>query len=224
MIRAIIWDLDGTLADTEELHFHAWRQVLAAYQIDHTYADFLRGFGRRNVEIIPELLGAATTTALIETIGRDKESIYLDLLRQSDLRLMPGVAAWLDHFRGAGLPQVIGSSGSMGNIAATVEHLRIGDYFHGLVTSAGLAEGKPNPTIFLRAAAAVEANPAHCLVIEDSVPGIEAARRAGMHSVAVGKVIHTPALHERLAAIPGRPTIQVETLEELRWEQVMRNP
>jgi beta-phosphoglucomutase family hydrolase len=219
-MRAIIWDLDGTIADTEELHFHSWRQVLAAYGINHTYADFMQGFGRRNAEIIPELVGDAATPEIVETIAQDKEITYRTLLRQSNLGILPGVATWLERFQQVGLQQAIASSGPMANIVATVETLHIGDHFDSLISGARLPKGKPDPTIFLLAAAALGVMPEHCIVIEDSLPGIEAARQAGMFSVAVGKVIHTSAFHERIAAVPGRPCTPVDSLEQLRWEAI----
>lgn len=219
-IQAILWDLDGTLADTEELHFHSWRHVLTPYGIDYTHALFIASFGRTNAEIIPELLGAAASPALVEKISSDKESHYRDLLRQGELQLLAGVQHWLDEFRQQRLQQAIGSSGPMANIVASVEALGIGDYFHSIVSGARLPKGKPDPTIFRLAAAAVGMAPEHCLVIEDSVAGIEAARRAGMISVAVGKVIHTSRLHDRLAAVPGRACVLVESLAELTWQQM----
>lgn len=219
-LHAILWDLDGTLADTEELHFESWRNTLSHYGIDYTFELFITSFGRTNAEILPELLGSASTPAQVETISLQKEANYRDLLRQNDLQALPGVHQWLSDFRQAGLQQAIGSSGPMANIVASIEALRIGDYFNSIISGARLPKGKPDPTIFRLAAAALGIHPEQCLVIEDSVAGIEAARRAGMRSVAVGKVIHTTRLHERLAVVGGQNCLLVESLEALTWEQL----
>jgi beta-phosphoglucomutase family hydrolase len=219
-LHAILWDLDGTLADTEELHFQSWRNTLTRYGIDYTFDLFITSFGRTNAEILPELLGPASTPAHIETISLEKEANYRELLRQSALQALPGVHTWLSDFRQAGVQQAIGSSGPMANIVASIEALRIGDYFNSIISGARLPKGKPDPAIFLLAAAALGVQPEQCVVIEDSVAGIEAARRAGMRSVAVGKVIHSPRLHERLAAVAGQDCILVESLEALRWEHL----
>lgn len=219
-LHAILWDLDGTLADTEELHFESWRNTLIHYGIDYTFELFIASFGRTNAEILPELLGSSSTSTQVETISLQKEANYRDLLRQSALQALPGVHQWLSDFRQAGLQQAIGSSGPMANIVASIEALRIGDYFNSIISGARLPKGKPDPMIFLLAASALGVQPEHCLVIEDSVAGIEAARRAGMRSVAVGKVIHTSRLHERLVTVTGQNCILVESLETLTWEQL----
>lgn len=219
-LQAILWDFDGTIVDNEELHFRSWQQSLAPYGIDHTYEEFRRSFGRRNGEIIPELLGEASTPELVERIAHEKERTYRALLQQEGLPILPGVESWLERFQARGLHQAIASSGPMANIVAMVQTLQIGDYFNSILSGARLPRGKPDPAIFLQAAAALGIAPHACLVIEDSLAGIAAARRADMVSVAVGKVIHTPALHERLEATPGRQVIFVESLLDLSWVQL----
>lgn len=218
-IHAILWDLDGTLADTELGHFEAWRATLADYGIDHTYEQFMAGFGRTNAEILPGILGDAATSERIHEIGEKKEANFRRYLAEQPSHLLPGVANWLARFQGAGLRQAIASSGPMINIVAMIHALGVGDFFQSIISGARLPKGKPDPAIFLLAAASLGATPAHSLVIEDSLAGITAAR-AGMPSVAVGKIIHDPALHEIVATITAPPSILVATLEELRVEKL----
>lgn len=217
-IQAILWDLDGTLADTELGHYAAWRATLADYGIDHTYEQFMAGFGRTNAEILPGILGDAATAERIHEIGEKKEANFRRYLAEQPPQLLPGVADWLAHFQQAGLRQAVASSGPMINIVAMIHALEVGDFFASIVSGARLPKGKPDPAIFLLAAASLGAAPEQCLVIEDSLAGITAARRAGMQSVAVGKIIHEPALQEVLMTITAPPTILVETLEDLRLE------
>ena len=117
----------------------------------------------------------------------------------------------------AGVRQVISSSGPMANIAATVNKLGIGDYFLGLMSGAQLARGKPHPDLFLNSAAAAESVPAVCIVVEDSSHGIEAARRAGMRSIAVGSLASGPQLPALLATVPGPTCLPAPTLVDLPW-------
>ncbi|MFH1084137.1 MAG: HAD family phosphatase [Chloroflexota bacterium] len=91
----------------------------------------------------------------------------------------------LEYARAQGYRQVVASSGEMANIVAIVGELGIANYFDALLSGAFLPRSKPDPTLFLQAAATVGAAPGACLVIEDGIVGIEAARRAGMPSVAV---------------------------------------
>ena len=218
-MRTILWDLDGTLADTEELHFAAWQQIMQEYGVKYDYPTFLADFGRNNREILVNLLGASATPALIGEISQRKERGFRGLLSQHTVSLLPGVADWLTRFHNEGVRQVVSSSGPMANIAALVAKLEIGDFFMSLMSGYRLPRGKPHPAIFLNSAAAVGVTPLDCIVIEDSLAGTEAARRAGMACVAVGKVTSGAALSELLDPIHGQPYLAVENLTHVSWAQ-----
>jgi HAD superfamily hydrolase (TIGR01509 family) len=221
MTRTVLWDLDGTIADTAQAHFAAWQETMAAEGVEYPYTRFVADFGRNNDELLPELLGPAITPARIQTISRHKEAAFRHYLHQGyGVRLLPGVLDWLERFERAGFKQAIGSSGPMANIVAIVEKLEIADYFHGLLTGLRLPRGKPDPAIFLNLASALEVEPVQCIVIEDTTHGIEAARRAGMASIAVGAVAANPGLDKVLAANPGRTCLRVAQLSDLSWKQV----
>ncbi|MCC9077523.1 HAD family phosphatase [Litorilinea aerophila] len=217
-MSAVLWDLDGTIADTEILHFRAWRDVMARHGVAYDFATFQAGFGRPNSEILPELLGEEATPERVAQISAEKERLFRRLLQEEGVELLPGVQEWLERFQAAGVAQVISSSGPMANIVATVACLDIGDFFRALLTGAVLPRGKPDPALFLLSAAAVGAEPQECLVLEDSIHGIQAARRAGMASVAVGKLTATPELAALLEE-EGPPTLAVASLADLTWEQ-----
>lgn len=220
-MQAVIWDLDGTIADTGPAHFAAWRDILNGEGIDYSHEQFLHDFGRNNGELLPELIGPHLSPAQIEELSNVKEALFRHHLYNGyDVQLLPGVADWLQRFEAAGAKQAVGSSGTMANITAIIARLEVGDYFHGLLSGIKLPQGKPHPALFLNVAAAIEMMPADCLVIEDSAHGIEAARRAGMASIAVGGIVDRPALGELLARVPGPPCLPVRTLNELTWAQL----
>jgi len=202
-MKAIIWDLDGTLADTAELHFRGWQEILSGHGIDYSYEHFIASFGRNNAEILRELL-PDLDSATIMAISVAKETMTRTMLPRFLPPLLPGVPALLDQFRNQGLRQFIGSSGPMVNIVAVVNVLGIGDYFHGILSGARIPRGKPDPAIFLHCAAAAEARPDECLVFEDSIHGVEAAIRGGMDCVVVGDLAYSVQLAPYLAQ-PGRP-------------------
>jgi HAD superfamily hydrolase (TIGR01509 family) len=221
-MRTVLWDLDGTIADTEALHYEAWNAAASEFSFTYTYAQFKAGFGQRNAEVLSELLGIDPKDQRVDEISAAKEALFRALLRKHGLQPLPGVVTWLGRLAAAGVQQVVSSSGPMANIAATVDVIGLGDYFVCLMSGARLARGKPDPAIFLNSAAAVGAQPAECIVVEDSVHGIGGARRGGMGSIAVGKLAGSVELDELLANMHGPACVPVGNLERLTWEQCER--
>jgi HAD superfamily hydrolase (TIGR01509 family) len=221
-MRTVLWDLDGTIADTEELHYQAWQAAAAEYGFTYSYAQFKAGFGQRNAEVLSDLLGLTPKDRRVDEISAGKEAIYRGLLRKHGLQPLPGVVEWLQRIAAAGMPQVVSSSGPMANIAATVDVMGLGDYFACLMSGARLVRGKPDPAIFQNSAAAVGAQPAECIVIEDSIHGIAGARRGGMGSIVVGNLAGSTELDELLANTHGPACVPVGNLERLTWEQCER--
>lgn len=217
-MRAVVWDLDGTLADTTALHFHAWQKTMDDYGEPYSYEEFAAGFGRNNRSVLSEKFQIDPHSPRISEIANYKEAMVRQLLPESDVQLLPGVADALEMLAAQGVLQVIASSGPMANIVAIVNKLGIGDYFLSILSGATLPRGKPHPDIFLNAAASVVVPPAACIVVEDSIHGIEAARHAGMVSIAVGALANSPLLADRLAEIPGPLCHSAPSLAGMQWE------
>lgn len=184
MTKAIIWDMDGVLADTGVAHYRAWRALTAELGMTLTYEQFAETFGMANEPILRAWLGEAATPEQIRALGDRKEALFRTLA-VGEVVLPAGVREWLERAREQGFRQVVASSAPMANIVAIVATLEIGDYFDALLSGAFLPRSKPDPALFLRAAATVDAQPTRCVVLEDGVVGVEAARRAGMPCVAV---------------------------------------
>lgn len=183
--RAVLWDMDGTLIDSEEQHWISWRNTLANEGIVITRAQFLATFGQRNDSIIPQLLGAAATPQRIERISEAKEELYRHLIRRDGISPLPGVASWLHRLHQQGWLQAIASAAPRANIDAVLEALSATHIFQGIVSAEDVQKGKPDPEVYLKAASRVEASPENCIVVEDAAAGIEGASRAGMRSIGV---------------------------------------
>jgi beta-phosphoglucomutase family hydrolase len=182
-INGVLWDLDGVLFDTGEYHFEAWSQVLQEYHIPFSREIFKSIFGMKNDEAIPGLAKKPLSVQEIREIGERKEERFRELIR-GRIELLPGVRKWLDCFRAWGCRQAVASSAPQANVNVMLAETDIQSFFIGVVASEGLP-GKPDPAIFLRAADKIGVPAGECVVIEDAVAGIEAARRAGMKCIAV---------------------------------------
>jgi len=190
--RAVLWDMDGTLIDSEEFHWISWRNTLANEGITITREQFLSTFGQRNDSIIPRWLGAESTPERIEKIANAKEELYRDLVRTKGISPLPGVATWLRRLHKEGWLQAIASAAPRANIDAILEALSATHIFQGIVSAEDVHRAKPDPEVYLIAAARVGVSPDRCIVVEDAVAGVEGARRAGMKSVGVSHK-HVPA-------------------------------
>ena len=112
----VIWDMDGTLVDTAELHFEAWRIVSEELGRDFARADFAATFGRRNPEIMEYLFPQRFTTADIDAIGERKEQLYRAAAVRQGVTLLPGVQALMEGLHQHGVQQAIGSSAPRANL------------------------------------------------------------------------------------------------------------
>jgi beta-phosphoglucomutase family hydrolase len=183
--RAVLWDMDGTLIDSEKLHWVSWRSTLADEGIAITRGQFLASFGQRNDSIVPRWLGTAATPERIEKIANAKEELYRQLVRRDGISPLPGVAHWLHRLHKEGWLQAIASAAPRANIDAVLEALSVTEVFQGIVSAEDVRRGKPDPEVYLTAASRVGASPDRCIVVEDAVAGVQGARSAGMRSIGV---------------------------------------
>jgi beta-phosphoglucomutase len=213
---ATIWDVDGTLVDTAEQHFRAWNRLAVEIGKSYTRADFAATFGMRNPEIIRKLFFPEADDEKCRELGERKEVLYRASVREEGTQLLPGVARLLDAFAAAGWPQAIGSSAPPGNLDLLLELTGIRHYFGAVVTGDDVKLGKPDPEVFLTAAEKLGVDPLRCVVFEDAVAGVEAARAGGMRCVAVAFVGHHPADKLRAAGAD----VVVGSLDEVTVELV----
>ena len=184
--RAVLWDLDGTLADTMTGHFRAWREVLAGEGYALSWETFAASFGQRNDTALCSMLDTELPASEVERISDIKEQRFRALVRAEGLQLLPGAASRLRASRDTGWRQALVTSAPRANAETMLDVLRIGAFFSVVITGDDVALGKPHPEPLLMAADALKVPPSRCLVVEDSPSGIEAAHRAGMRSIAVG--------------------------------------
>ena len=186
----VLWDLDGTLIDSSELHYEAWATVMRELGRILDRGLFSRSLGSRNDRILRELMQVPGSDEEIRSLGERKEQLYRELVRARGAPLLPGAAGWLDRLRLAGWRQALATSAPRANIDATLEPLGLRDHFDAIVSADDVGRGKPDPLVFLTAAERLGLKPADCVVVEDAPAGLEGARRAGMASIGVLSVNH----------------------------------
>lgn len=183
--RAVLWDMDGTLVDSGDLHFLAWREAMAAHGRALSRAEFDATFGQRNDAILRRLLDPAIADADIARIGDEKEAHYRALVAARGIQPLAGALDWVRRLDAAGWRQAIASSGPRANAATIIDALGLHAAFAAVAAAEDVTHGKPHPEVFLVAAARLDVAPARCVVVEDAPPGIEAGRRAGMPTIGV---------------------------------------
>jgi beta-phosphoglucomutase len=180
----VIFDMDGVLADTAPQHFQSWQAIEPHLGVRVSYDDFRIAFGRPNHEGIPILLHREVTPEELKEIDRLKEAAFRDIARKS-LKPLPGVVRLIKELSASGFRLAVGSSGPRENIEMVLDALGVASYFGAIVSGWDVTRGKPDPEVFLKAAARIRVDPPCCVVLEDVPVGIEAAHAAGMKCIAV---------------------------------------
>lgn len=185
MQRGVLWDLDGTLVDSTELHWHAWHDTMAAEGIAITREMFESTFGWKNDPILRKWMGDDTPDETKRRIAEVKERSYRDSLAREGVQPLPGAREWVARLRAEGWKQAVASSAPLANIDAVLDALHMRGDFDAIVSAEDVTLGKPDPQVFLLAAERIGVDVAHAIVVEDAEAGVEAARRGGLRSIGV---------------------------------------
>ena len=183
MIEAVLWDLDGVLVDTALLHYEAWRQFLNELGRSLSEEEFRRTFGLRNDLILREMLGDMPAEE-VRRLSERKEALFRQHAA-GQITPLPGAVKLVRRSRDGDRRTALVTSTPRANIDFVLEQAGLTGAFDTIVTAEDVSRGKPDPEGFLLAARRLGVPPKRCLVIEDAPGGIEGARRAGMHSLAV---------------------------------------
>ncbi len=188
-IRAALFDLDGVLVDTAKYHYIAWKKLADEMGFAFTEEDNERLKGvsrRRSCEILLELGGISATDAEIEAMMERKNKLYLEYIGKLDpSEVLEGTRECLDLLRRKGIKTALGSASK--NAPLILDNLKLTDQFDAIIDGNLTTKAKPDPEVFELGARALGVKAAQCVVFEDSVAGIEAAKAAGMMAIGIGK-------------------------------------
>lgn len=214
MLRAVLFDWDGVVVDSSAHHERSWEVLASRHGLPLPGDHFKRGFGKKNNVIIPGL-GWATEPRDVDALALEKEEIYRGLVRQHGIAPLPGVRDLLAALLAAKIPCAIASSTERANLDLLLDIMDLRCFFAAIACGDDVQHGKPDPSIFLLAASRLGAEPADCVVIEDALVGIEAAKRAGMHVLAVATTEPLSALRAADTAVENLSRVTPETLQVL---------
>ena len=172
------------MVDNMMVHHRAWQRKLAALGLDLTLEEVRQSIHGINEEILERLFGDRFSPEERRRIAWEKEAEYRDIFL-SELRLVPGLEAFLKSALQAGIRMGIGTAAPHENVQFVLENLHLRPLFGSVIDASQVIKGKPDPEVFLRVAEELGAEPADCVVFEDSPTGAEAARRAGMQAVII---------------------------------------
>ncbi len=214
MTTACIFDMDGVLIDSGAHHRDAWRALLDELGVKPAQPEFWRlTIGRPAEEAVPLLLGRRVSAAEARRLALRKRDLYAECAARG-MRSVPGVPGFVKALARSGVPRAVGTSASRFDVETLLSGLGLKRYFDIIVTAEDVRFGKPDPEVYLEAARRIGKRPTTCVVFEDSLVGVQAARRAGMRAIGV-TTAHTA---EELRAAGAETTIA--DFEGLQWISV----
>jgi len=211
-IDGVIFDLDGVIVTTDEYHYKAWKRMAMDEEIyfDRVINERLRGVSRmQSLEIILERTDCKYSEEEKARLAERKNNYYIEYINQlSSGDILPGALGLLDQLKKKKVSIAIGSSSR--NCNTILEKIGLSSYFDAVVSGNDISRSKPDPEVFLLAAAKLRLDPGRCLVVEDAEAGVTAAIRAGMKVLAVGS-----------ASSDGRASMRAKDLSKVTIEEIL---
>jgi len=213
MIEACLFDLDGVVVDTAKYHYIAWKALAEELGFNFTLEDNerLKGVSRmQSLEILLEIGGKQFSKQEKLAMAEKKNTLYVSFIeKMTPEETLPGVEKFLQELRSKGIKIALGSASK--NAPMILSRIQLTEMFDAVVDGNSISEAKPNPEVFLQGAQKLDVNPENCVVFEDAIAGVEAARNANMHCIGIG-------LQENLGladlVIPGFDGFTIEKLNK----------
>jgi len=211
--KAAIFDLDGVIVDTIDLHFRAWKKMFAEYGKEFDFEDY-----KQKVDGIPRIDGAkAILTDLpepeLDKAATRKQNYFLEFLEKEGAKVYKDTIKLIDRLRTEGIK--LGVISSSRNCNLILQKGGVENLFEAVVTGNDIKKGKPNPDIFLHAASNLGVSPHECLVFEDAVLGVEASKRANMRCVGVDRYNYPKRLIKADLIVGDLSEVDIDKLDSL---------
>jgi len=186
MLKAIIFDLDGTLVDSLPYHHESWRIFFKNNNLEeHDFSEVLKEYkGGGTLELMTSVFGDMYTKDELKKMTDDKEIIFRDIYK-SKIYPIEGLIKFLDNLKENNILLSIGSNAIRENVLMTIEELGITDYFSSIICGDEVSKGKPDPEMYLKTLSNLKMDKNECIIFEDSIEGVTAAKNAGIKSIGV---------------------------------------
>jgi len=186
MLKAIIFDLDGTLVDSLPYHHESWRIFFKNNNLEeHDFSEVLKEYkGGGTLELMTSVFGDMYTKDELKKMTDDKEIIFREIYK-SKIYPIEGLNKFLDNLKENNILLSIGSNAIRKNVLMTIEKLGIIDYFSSIICGDEVSKGKPDPEMYLKTLSNLKMDKNECIIFEDSIEGVTAAKNAGIKSIGV---------------------------------------
>jgi len=181
---SVIFDMDGVIVDNHIYHERAWKLFARNHNKILNTDDFYRHFGGTNKEILNDLFGPGLSDDEIKSLAREKEEIYRRIYR-TEIKAVTGLERLLISLKSNNITTAIATSAPLLNVEFVLGATSLSGYFNTVVHDSMISHSKPHPEIYLKTAQALNRDPGKCIAIEDTIKGIESARKAGMKVIGI---------------------------------------
>lgn len=214
-MKALIFDMDGTLVDNMKFHIQAWSQMFAEIGLEVDSRSICnKAAGATNEDLLRNKIGLQLSDEEVRRYSRHKEELYREIYA-SHLKPLPGLLELLAQAQELDIPIALGTAACPENVAFTLDGLNIRPYFDVIVCEKDVKRGKPDPALFLTAAQRLEVKPSSCIVFEDALAGVEAARRANMAAIVLTTTLQAHEVHALTNVFMAVPDYRGLDLREL---------
>ncbi len=212
---AVIFDMDGVVADTNPFHSLAWKAFAEKYKLSLNENDLKNHvFGRTNKNIFDFLFNKSLSEDRISELANEKEIIFRELFR-TKIKPLPGLISLLEDLKSNSFKIGMATSAPEENVTLIVDVLKIRKYFDAIVDPKDIVQSKPDPEIYIKCSQLLSVLPERCLVFEDSLPGIQSAIAAGIKVIGVTTTHKRDELNNTVMTIKDFTEINVQFIKKV---------